>query len=180
MRQLPPASSRNSDQPEPWTRPDRINRWGVIIALVSLVVGVGVPWAVRGYQHFFEEPYATIDSPTSGQVFVTNRISANGTAGHISADSDLWLTASGPSDQIYPIAELQVNAGQWSATEKQVCIRIGPQLQRIDVWISPDTADGAFVAYQQKRNSFGFNSVPSGFTKLYQVDIHVKHPLKNC
>jgi hypothetical protein len=180
MRQSSPARDSPATQEQPWTRPDKINLWGVIIALAALIVGVGIPWAVRGYQHFFQEPYATIDAPSNGQVFATNRVSVNGTAGHVPADSDLWLSASGPNDEVYPIAELQIKAGLWSATEKQVCFRIGPHLQRIDVWISPDTNDGAFVAYMQKNNSFGFDSVPAGFIKLVQVNIYVQHPLNNC
>jgi hypothetical protein len=51
-------------------------------------------------------------------------------------------------NQVYPIAELLTN-GAWNATEKQVCFRLGPRRQRLDVWMTPDTGDGAFVAYMQ-------------------------------
>lgn len=180
MRKSLRRRNKPRTQKQAWTRVDKINFWGVVIALVGLIAGVGIPWAVRGYQHYFEAPYATIDVPGNGEVFATNQIGVKGTAGHIPADSDLWLSASGPNDEVYPIAELQVNAGQWSATEKQACFRIGPGLQRIDVWISPDTNDGEFVAYMQKNSSLGFFSVPAGFIKLYQVNIQVKHPLNNC
>jgi hypothetical protein len=177
MNQPSPAGRRPAKRGNSWTLPDKINMAGVIIALVALIS----PWAYHIYQQHFKEPHAAIETPMNGQVFDTNRIAVRGTAGNVAADSDLWLSASGPSDEVYPIAELQVNAGRWSANEKQVCFRIGPGQQRIDVWLSPDTNDGEFVGYMQGNHSFGFFSVPDGFIKLYQVNIYVRHhPLKNC
>lgn len=164
-----------------WARADKINLAGVITAaLVALIVSLVAPYLIHVYQHHFRDPYATIAAPRNGQVFTTNQIAVKGTAGRIPANSDLWLSASGPSDEVYPIAELQVNAGQWSAAEKQACFRIGPKQQRIDVWISPDTNDGSFVAYMQTSHSYGFSSVLAGFIKLNQVTFHVRHALQHC
>jgi len=176
MSQPSHAQGVPTPKKQPWTRPDKINLTGVIIALLALMV----PGAYHAYQQHFQKPRATIDVPKNGQIFATNQIAVKGAAAHVPADFDLWLSASGPSDEVYPIAELQVSAGQWGVTEKQACFRIGPGSQRIDVWISPDTNDGAFVAYMQKNNSFGFSSVPAGFMKLSQVNIYVRHPLHNC
>jgi hypothetical protein len=176
MSQSWPAGSTPAKQDRSWSLPDKINMTGVAIALLGLVA----PWGYHIYQHYFREPNAAIEAPKNGQAFATNRIAVNGTAGNIPADSDLWLSVSGPSDQVYPIAELQVKAGKWSVTEKQACFRIGPAQQRIDIWLSPDTSDGEFVGYMQGNHSYGFNSVPAGFIKLYQVSIYVQHPLKNC
>jgi hypothetical protein len=148
----------------------------VIIALLALAA----PVVYHSYQRYFEEPRASIDFPKNGQSFATNQIAVDGTAAHVPTDSDLWLSVSGPNDEVYPIAELQVSAGQWSVTEKQACFRIGPGSQRVDVWISPDTNDGPFVAYMQKNSPIGFSSVPLGFLKLSQANIYVQHPLHNC
>lgn len=180
MSQPSPPGSTPATQGQPWTRPDKINLVGVILALAAFIGGVGIPGAIHVYQHYFQEPRATIDAPRNGQAFAANRIAVKGTASNIPANSDLWLSASGLSDEVYPIAELQVNKGHWSASAKQACHRIGPKLQRIDVWISPDTSDGKFVAYVQKNNTFGFFSVPAGFVKLYQTTIHVRLALQNC
>jgi hypothetical protein len=176
MNQPAHTQSTPTARKKSWTLPDLVNLCGVIIALLGLTV----PAAYHVYQTHFLAPQAAIDAPVNGEIFPTNRIAIRGTAGHVPADSDLWLSASGPSDEVYPIAELQVSSGQWSVTEKQACFRIGPGSQRIDVWISPDTNDGPFVAYMQKNNSFGFSSVPVGFIKLSQVNINVRHPLNNC
>jgi hypothetical protein len=181
----PPARPRSQPPPPPdtpsakrhsWTRPDIINLTGVVIALLALTA----PWAYNVYRQHFQEPRAAIEAPRSGQVIETNQIAVKGTAANVPADSNLWLSASGPSDEVYPIAELQVNAGRWSADKAQVCFRVGPGMQRIDVWMSPDTDDGAFVGYMQKNNTAGFFSVPRGFIKLSQVDIYIRHALNNC
>lgn len=168
-------------QGQPWLRADKINLAGVITAaLVAFIVSFVIPFLIHVYQHHFRDPYSSIATPANGQVLATNRIAVKGTAGHIPPDSDLWLSASGPSDEVYPIAELQVNAGQWGAAERQVCFRIGPGPQRIDVWISPDTSDGSFVAYMQTNHSSGFSSVPAGFIKLDQVTVYIRHAVNNC
>lgn len=175
MSQPSHAQDAPTPQKQPWTRPDKINLIGVIIALLALII----PEAYRVYQHF-QAPSAAIDTPSNGQVLATNQIAVKGTAGNIPDDFDLWLTASGPSDEVYPIAELQVNAGQWSTTEEETCFRIGPGQNRIDVWMSPDSDDGSFVAYMQKNNTNGFFSVPAGFIKLSQVNIDIRHVLNYC
>jgi hypothetical protein len=152
-----------------WTRPDLINLAGVIVALVAFTS----PLAFHIYEHYFQDPHAAISTPVNGQVFATNQIAVKGTAGNIPPDSDLWLSASGPSDEVYPIAELQVNAGQWSVTEKRAYFRIGPGPQRLDVWMSPDTDDGEFVGYMQVNHTFGF------FTRLSQFS-GLCDPRRSC
>jgi hypothetical protein len=177
MSEHPDEHGAHAAKKQSWTRPDKINSFGVVIALLALIV----PAAYHEYQRHFRDPSAAIETPKNEQIFPTNQIAVQGTAVHISDDSDLWLSASGPSDEVYPIAELQVSEGRWNVTEKQACFRIGPGLQRIDVWMSPDTNDGAFVSYMQgSHNSYGFSSVPTGFVKLSQISISVKHPLNNC
>lgn len=163
---------------ERWTRADKINGVGSIVALVALLVAA-IPESVNLYHNHFDSPHASITSIKDGEHLPNNKIAVSGTSQHISADSDLWLTVSGPSDQVYPIAELPINT-QWNATEKQVCFRIGPATQRLDVWIAPDTNDGAFVGYMQANHTSGFDSVPSGFVKEAQVTIHIRKVLSRC
>lgn len=175
----PKASEQPApNQREPWNRADRINFIGVAIAFVVAVIGA-VPVAASFYQSRFDASKAVITSISDGQSLPSNRIAVSGTSRHISDDSDLWLTASGDSDQVYPIAELRTN-GMWSATEKQVCFRLGRGPQRLDVWMSPDTGDGAFVAYMQANNTTGFNSVPAGFVKEAQVTLYIQHAFNQC
>jgi hypothetical protein len=180
---VPETSARKrADRRQPWTLADRINFTGVIIALVAAVLGIigGVPGIADFYHNDFQQPRAAIVVPRDGQVFATNRIGVKGTAEHISGDSDLWLSVSGNSDQVYPVAELQVRAGWWSASEKQVCFLIGKGPQRFDVWIAPDTDDGEFVADEQKEYPIAFNSVPTGFVKLFQIDFRVRRIVTRC
>lgn len=151
---------------------------GVAIAFVVAIVAF-VPVVTNAYRSLFDAPGAAITSTSYGHRFPNNRISVSGTSQNIPADSDLWLTVSGASDQVYPIAELPTNAA-WHATEKEVCFRLGPRMQRLDVWMSPDTDDGAFVAYLQKNLSPGFNSVPAGFTKEVQINIFVQRVFSRC
>ena len=153
----------------PWTRPDKINGLGVTIALVALIV----PFLVHFYSSHFEAPQAAITSVHEGQRFPGKRIAVSGNSRHIPDDSDLWLTVSGMGHEVYPIAELNTDTSHWTATEKQVCFRLGPQSQRLDVWLTPDTNDGAFVKYMQGNNSSGFYSVPAGFVKEDQVTISI-------
>lgn len=173
-RETPEASKRHV----PWSLADKINLTGVVIAFVVAVIAV-VPAIMATYRNLFDAPGAVIISASDGQRFPNNRISVSGTSKNISADSDLWLTVSGPSDQVYPIAELPTNA-KWSATEKEVCFRLGPGKQRLDVWMTPDTGDGAFVAYMQANSTSGFDSVPAGFTKEAQVTVTIQKVLSRC
>jgi hypothetical protein len=166
------------EQREPWSRADRINFCGFLIALVVAVIAV-VPVLINTYESHFDAPGAAITSLSNGQRLPNNRISVSGTSKHVPTDSDLWLTVSGPSDQVYPIAELSTS-GKWNATEQRVCFRLGPDMQRLDVWLAPDTADGAFVGYMQTNHTTGFNSVPDGFVKKAQVTITIQKLLSRC
>lgn len=166
------------EQHEPWSRADIINFFGVVIALVVAVIAV-VPVLINTHESHFDAPGAAIISLSNGQRLPDNRISVSGTSKHLPADSDLWLTVSGPSDQVYPIAELSTS-GKWEATEQEVCFRLGPGMQRLDIWMVPDTADGAFVGYMQTNHTKGFNSVPAGFTKEAQITIIIQKLLSRC
>jgi hypothetical protein len=161
---------------ERWTRADIINGVGVVIALLVAII----PESVNFYHDHFDSPRASITSIKGGEHIPNNKIAVSGNSQHVSADSDLWLTVSGPSDQVYPIAELPINT-KWTATEKQACFLIGPGTQRLDVWIAPDTNDGAFVGFMQEgKHTSGFNSAPSGFVKAGQVTIYVQNVLSHC
>jgi len=163
---------------ERWTRADKINGVGSIVAILAFLVAI-IPESVNFYRDHFYSPRASITSIRDGENLPSNKVAVSGISQHISANSDLWLTVSGPSDQVYPIAELPINT-QWNATEKQVCFRIGPGTQRLDLWIAPDTNDGAFVGFMQANHTTGFNSVPSGFVKAAQVTIHIREVLSRC
>jgi hypothetical protein len=163
----------------PWSLSDRISVASFIITLVALLAIVGgVPGIVDFYPSKFKRPEATIVFPEDGQVLATNRIGVKGTAERIPGDSDLWLSVSGGSDEIYPVAQLK--EGKWSASEKQVCFLIGPGPQRFDVWVAPDTDDGRFVAFMQlTEHPSGLFSVPAGFVKLCQINFRVRD-MSNC
>ena len=115
MIEHPDERGAHTAKKQSWTRPDKINSFGVIIALLALIV----PAAYHAYQRYFREPGAAIETPKNEQIFPTNQIAVRGTAVHIPDDSDVWLSASGPSDEVYPIAELQLSDGRWTVTEKQ-------------------------------------------------------------
>ena len=51
---------------QPWTRPDRINLVGVIIALAAFAGGVGVPGIISWYHEHFQEPGAAIVTAADG------------------------------------------------------------------------------------------------------------------
>lgn len=163
---------------DPWSLADRINFVGVVIALAAGSIAAA-PVLTHWYLDIFDSPGAAITSIVNGQHVATHRIAISGTSQHIPPDFDLWLTASGDSDVLYPIAELPAN-GRWNTTEKQVCFRLGPGKQRLDVWMGPDTGDGSFVGYLQRNSSKPFYNVPAGFTKRAQVTILVEDARSRC
>jgi hypothetical protein len=179
MNDVAGRSRQNPRKREPWTRTDKISRVSAVVAVIAFIFAV-VPTVVNLIHDYFFSPRASITSVRNGEQLPSNRIAVSGTSRNISAGSDLWLTASGPSDQVYPIAELPTNT-QWNATEKQVCFLIGPGTQRLDVWITPDTSDGSFVGFMQVKNHMsGFDSVPTGFVKAAQVTVHIQKWMSRC
>jgi hypothetical protein len=171
-------TQRNRRGREPWTRTDKISRISAVVAVAALVFAL-IPETASLIHNYYYSSRASITSIRNGEQLPDNKIEVSGTSQSISADSDLWLTVSGPSDQVYPVAELPANT-QWNATEKQVCFRLGPGTQRLDVWIAPDTADGAFVGFMQANHTYGFNSAPGGFVKAAQVTIYIRKWLPQC
>lgn len=158
-----------------WSRPDRINGIGVIIAFMGLVVGVGVPHVVQFYQ-YLHRARASIAYPRNGQHFAVNKLSISGSASRIPLDDVLWLTVSGPSEEIYPITSLNLplSGGKWAVSESQIGCLLGPHRQQIVVWLGPDTSEAPFVEFVQNRaHPQGLLSVPLGFEKLSQVNISV-------
>lgn len=159
-----------------WSRPDRINGIGVIVAIIGLVAGVGIPRIIQ-FCHYLHRPQASITYPRNGQHFAVNLVPISGSAKHVPPNDVLWVTASGASEELYPITNLNLilHGVKWNIPASQASCLIGPGQQQIVVWLGPDTSEAPFVKFlQSSEHTQGLLSVPLGFEKLSQVNIYVR------
>ena len=159
---------------ERWSKADKINGAGVLVAILGLIGGVVVPnlWNLYNYWH---QPQASITWPTQTTHVADNTFSAHGTASHIPADSDLWLIVRSDGDgRWYPTERLIVANGSWRVPADVICPAPGPQ--ELVVYMIPDSEEGQLFAYQNSKtgmNGLGINSVPIGSVAEAAVTVNV-------
>jgi hypothetical protein len=156
-----------------WTKADKMNGAGVLVAILGLVGGVLVPnlWHLHNY---LNRPQASISWPNEQAKIPNNAFGAQGTAHHIPTDSDLWLIVrSGIEGRWYPDERLTVTDGSWQVPKNMICPASGPQ--ELVIYLVPDSAEGSLFAYKRSaaQKGLGMNSVPIGSTVMALVTVHV-------
>jgi hypothetical protein len=143
-RTIPTRGSLSPNRKERWSRADKINLGVAIIAIIA----AASPWVPNVY-HYVTRPTVVISSPPANYTSGESGFSASGTSQHIPEDDDLWLMVRAPGAFWFPIEKLEIN-GEWSVPSHMICYRLGPDQQDLQVWMIPDTADGALINYMNE------------------------------
>ena len=157
-----------------WSKADRINGAGVLVAIFGLIGGVLIPscWHVYTYS---QRPQAAIERPTKNSNMASNKFDAYGTAEHIPADFDLWLIVRSDGDgRWYPSELLQVTNGTWHVSDTSICP--APGFQELVVYMIPDSAEGPLFSYingKAGKRGLGINSVPVGSVVMASAIVNV-------
>jgi hypothetical protein len=170
---------KNSKQ---WSKADKINGAGVLVAILALIGGVALPslWHLHNY---WQRPQVSIKWPAKSAQMADNTFGANGTATHIPADSDLWLIVRSDGDgRWYPTERLPVTKGSWQIPENSICP--APGSQELVIYSIPDSEEGPLFAYLNSkagRNGLGMNSVPIGSVVMASATVNVaKSKIAGC
>jgi hypothetical protein len=145
-----------------WDRADKINGIGVLIALLGLIAGVGVPNIVR-WVSYLHRPQVSIRWPGNNDKLVNNTFGANGTAEAIPSDADLWLMVKPALEgRWYPVERLPITNDKWNISRRQICPASG--LQELVIYMVPGSDEGPLWNYEKNikttQKSVGINSVP--------------------
>jgi hypothetical protein len=162
-------------RPKQWSKADKINGAGTLVAILGLIGGVVVPnlWHLYNY---WQRPQASIEWPAKTTQVADNTFGARGTASHIPADSDLWLIVRSDGDgRWYPTQlPLAIADGSWRVAADMICPAPGPQ--ELVVYMIPDSEENELFAYLKSKsgkNGLGINSVPVGSVVKAAVTVDV-------
>jgi hypothetical protein len=155
--------NKNSGKPkhDKWSQADKINGVGVLIAVLGLLLGVGLP-GVLHLVSYLNRAQASIIQPVDNARVPDNTFGAHGSADNIPPDYDLWLILrSGVEGRWYPVQLLHVVKGIWQVGEEQMCPT--PGLQELIIYMVPDSEEGQLFAYQRSaasKSGQGIDSIP--------------------
>ena len=133
-----------------WDKADKVNGAGVLIALIGLVLGVGLPDVLHGIA-YLRRPQASITWPANYDKMKNDTFNAYGTASNIPAGSDLWLMVR-PILEVrwYPVQRLRIVNGRWYVPKRLICPASG--LQELMIYEIPDSEESQLLTYQGAGN----------------------------
>lgn len=145
-----------------WDRADKINGIGVLVALLGLIAGVGIPNLLH-WLSYLNRPQVIITWPGNNSKVANNTFDASGTAKNIPPNADLWLVVKPALEgRWYPVERLPVINDKWNTGKSQICP--APGLQELVIYMVPGPEEGQLWAYEKSilstHKSVGINSAP--------------------
>jgi hypothetical protein len=157
-----------------WDKADKINGAGVLIALIGLILGVGVPDLLHGIA-YLRRPQASFSWPNNNANMPNNTFGASGKAKNIPSDSDLWLVVTSVTGgRWYPNGYLDIVNGLWHVPANEICPSSGPQ--ELMIYEVPDSEQASLYSYVTSKaasEGLGINSMPLGATVLATRNVYV-------